>query len=189
MPIAQDEQAREMSNLRWVLLGATEHVGFRAVRKAELVHHDVRTERDEADQGGLGDEVQGLLQRILELLHFLLVDARVNDEQEEGRTRRWRRLEFVLDGGELGAQLRWQVRFPDILRIVRREVVPGQAERASPQFRPVIHLAAGSARAGGGLSKGARRRETSGRPAGSGRQTAAGNLVQVRIRKKRTSKG
>ena len=80
-----------------------------------------------------------LLQRVFELIELILRDARVDQEQESrGALRRGGQL--ILHSCELRNQLCRQVRLADVFSVVRREVVPVDAERARPELAPVVNL-------------------------------------------------
>mmetsp|Transcript_36851 Transcript_36851/g.85109 ORF Transcript_36851/g.85109 Transcript_36851/m.85109 type:complete len:626 (+) Transcript_36851:273-2150(+) len=73
-PAAGGQDAEQVLHLLCrVLLRAAEDVRLRALSEPELVHHDVSAKRDEADERVLRDEVERLLQRVLQLIHLLLV--------------------------------------------------------------------------------------------------------------------
>ena len=90
---------------------------------------------DEAHQGVLRQQVERLLQRVLELVELVVVDAYIDDEDEGGGAGSGGRLELVLHGGVLGDELGGEVSLAYVLGVVGREVVSLQAERAGPQLR------------------------------------------------------
>jgi len=94
-----------------------------------------------SSQAVLREQIQDLLYRVGQLRQFLHVGARVDAEDERGRARRRDGRQLVLARGELRYQFRGQVRLGDVLGVVRREVVPRQAEGADPQFGAVVDLA------------------------------------------------
>ena len=92
----------------------------------------IRPVSDESHQRLLRQQVEALLQRVLELVELVVVDAYVDDEDESGRADAGSGLELVLYGGVLGDELGGEVRLRDVGSVVRGEVVPLKAERAAP---------------------------------------------------------
>jgi hypothetical protein len=95
--------------LRRVVLFATEHVRLGTVSKAKLVDHDEGTKGDEANEGVAGEQVESLLQSVAEVSQLLFLQARVHNEDEDGR-RNFLRVELILDSrvlfNELGGKVR-----------------------------------------------------------------------------------
>mmetsp|Transcript_22641 Transcript_22641/g.70877 ORF Transcript_22641/g.70877 Transcript_22641/m.70877 type:complete len:374 (+) Transcript_22641:1469-2590(+) len=123
-----------------VVLRAAEGDGLVTLGEAEFVDHNVGPKGDEAHEGVLGQQVQRLLDRVLQLVELRVRQAGVEDEDEDRRRDGASLLELVLDRGELRNELGRQICLRDVLSVVGREVVPAQAERTGPQLRPVVHL-------------------------------------------------
>jgi hypothetical protein len=68
-------------------------------------------------------QVQGLQQRVAQVVELVLVHAGVHHE-EEGGGAAGRRLELVLHRGELGDELSWQISLRNVLAVVRRKMIP-----------------------------------------------------------------
>lgn len=90
----------------------------------------MRWEKAQADDDG-----------VLERLEVIIVEASVDDVEEDGRDLR-RAGERVLDGGVLGEEFGGEVVGGDVL-VVRREGVALQAEGADPQLASDVDLAVG----------------------------------------------
>lgn len=149
------------------VLGTPEDVGFGGVGESELVDVDVGAEGDEADEGIVGEEIDGLREGGFEEEKLLLDHTRVDDEEEDGRE--GRRIggggsAEVFDGGVLVEELGGEVGFGDG-GVVRGEVVALEAERADPDLGGEIGVAegvedgsAGAAAEGGVRNEGRRLR-------------------------------
>lgn len=87
-----------------------------------------------------GEQAQANDQSLAQGLEVILVHARVDDIEEDGRDLSGTR-ERVLDGGILGQQLGGKVGVADVL-VVRREGVAGKAEWADPKLATYVDLAA-----------------------------------------------
>lgn len=108
-----------------------EEVRFGAVREPELVDADQRIEGDESDDGGVGDEIEGLGERRSEEIEFVGEEASVNDEEEDGRRGRGEGVGEILDGCGVREKLRGEIGIGD-RGVSRREGVAIEAERAAP---------------------------------------------------------
>lgn len=85
------------------------------------------------------EETEGDDDALAEGLEVVLVEASVDDVEEDGRDLGWPG-EGVLDGGILGEELGGQVVGRNVL-VVRRERVALEAERADPQLAAHVDLA------------------------------------------------
>lgn len=97
---------------------------------------------DESDEGVRGDHAEGDDEHVAEGLEVVCVEAGVDDKQEDGRHLR-RPGERVLDRRVLWQQFGREVVGGQVL-VVRRERVALQTERADPQLRSDVELAAES---------------------------------------------
>jgi len=96
---------------------------------------------DETDEGVGRQQAQADDDSVLERLEVIIVEASVDDVEEDGRDLR-RTSERVLDGGVLGEELGGEIVGGDVL-VVRREGVALQAEGADPQLASDVDLAVG----------------------------------------------
>jgi hypothetical protein len=102
-----------------------------------ITHHGA--ESDQADEGIGREEAERGHKGLAESVELVLVNASVDDVEEDGR-HRGRARESVLDGRVLWQQLGRQVGLRDLL-VVRRERVTLKTERADPHFAADINLA------------------------------------------------
>lgn len=100
----------------------------KSAERRPLAHHCAVS--DQSDESVLGQEGQAGNDCLLECGKVLLVQAGVNDIEEDGRDLSGPR-ERVLDGRVLWQELCGEVGVADVL-VVGREGVPGEAERADP---------------------------------------------------------
>ena len=87
----------------------------------------MRSKCYKSDVGIVGEQIDALLQRILELVQLLIIHASVDDEEEYRRCRgpMW---QLILQSSVLRYQLRGQIILRYSVRVVWREVVPCQTE-------------------------------------------------------------
>ena len=91
------------------------------------------------DKNGRG--VKHLLQRVLQLVEFLLVlEASVHHKQKHRGTE-VATGKFILDRRELWQQLSGEILFGDVRCVVRRELVSRPSERTGPSFCVIVNCA------------------------------------------------
>jgi hypothetical protein len=73
------------------------------------MHHNVRAKRYQTNESGIWNQVERLLQRVLQFVHFLLVDTSINDKKKYRRSSRRSRLKLVFDCGKLWNELRRKI--------------------------------------------------------------------------------
>jgi hypothetical protein len=129
-----------LDSLGGVFLVSSENERSGALGKADFVHVDHRAEADHAHVGVFGDEVHDLLEGILQFVQVFLVQASVDDEEENGRACRGHALEVVLDRGEVGDELGGEIRFGNVLRVVCGELVSAGTEGTDPDFGVKVDL-------------------------------------------------
>jgi hypothetical protein len=124
------EHLRDLFGL--VLLGAAEDVRLGALGVGELVNESHRAEGDQTNKRVGREQLERRDKRLAQSLELILVDARVDNVEEDGGHSH-RPGEGVLDGGVLWQQLGWEVGLRDVL-VVGRERVALVAERAVPHL-------------------------------------------------------
>ena len=136
----QAELVRDLA--RVALLAALKDPALGALGEPNLVDLDVGAVGDEADEGVLGEEAEGLEEGALAGVELVLADARVDDED----VRRWLRpprlRDGVVDRAVVREELRGEVGLRDRV-VVRRELVPRVAEGAHPELSREVHAGEG----------------------------------------------
>lgn len=126
---------------RGVHLGSVEHVGARYIGLRQLVHLHVCSEGNDANQSVIRKIREILLKRVLETAQLFRIHSRVDHQKEDGGNA-LATLDFIFDCCIGRHHLIGEGSLVNSLSILRREVISLTTERASPELRMEVNLAA-----------------------------------------------